>query len=96
MAFNRSTPPSIGAYIRQKRIEQDLTQDEVATYLGYGTPQFISNIERNLARPPVDALQKLISLLKLNVNTTVDLYLLPTKNKILKAFKSHVKEKLDF
>lgn len=45
--------------LKEKRIEADLTQAEVANALGWSTPQFVSNIERGLAGIPAGSVKKL-------------------------------------
>lgn len=52
---------SLGKLLRQGREEKSLTQAEVATMLGYGSPQYISNFERGLCAPPMKNLSKLVT-----------------------------------
>lgn len=69
----------LSKYLKRMRIESGLTQAEVANKLGYSSPQFISNWERGFARPPVKIIKRLISMYKLNVDETVEVYMqLPT------------------
>lgn len=49
----------LGNFLKQKRIKAKLSQGEVAKRLGYSSPQFISNWERNLSLPPMSILKKL-------------------------------------
>ena len=42
--------------LRQARVDAGLSQQEVAAALGYGGPQFVSNWERGLCSPPLEAL----------------------------------------
>lgn len=53
---------TVGQFLQDKRIEKGLTQFDVAKKLKYTTPQFISNWERGLALPPMDALPILVKL----------------------------------
>lgn len=48
--------------LKKLRIEAGLSQRDVANKLGYSTPQFISNWERGISRPPVSALGTISSL----------------------------------
>lgn len=48
-------------YLKQSRIKSGKSQAEVATFLGYSTPQFISNWERGISHPPMDAIESLAS-----------------------------------
>ena len=45
--------------LKQKRIRAGLSQRDVSDALGYSTPQFISNWERGISTPPMDAIPKL-------------------------------------
>jgi transcriptional regulator with XRE-family HTH domain len=56
----------LGKFLRTARIKANLSQGEVAKNLRYSTAQFISNIERGLCAPPVDAVRKLIEIYRLN------------------------------
>jgi len=46
----------IAKAFKEARIEAGLSQWDVAKELGYGTPQFISNIERGISTIPMDKL----------------------------------------
>jgi transcriptional regulator with XRE-family HTH domain len=53
---------NIGCYLREQREKVGLTQIEVARNLGkYASSQFISNIERGIAFPPLKVLRGMIS-----------------------------------
>ncbi len=54
----------LASFLKEKRIEIGLTQSEVASTLGYSSPQFISNWERGLANPPVFILRNLTKIYK--------------------------------
>ena len=54
----------LASFLKKKRVEAGLTQSEVASQLGYSSPQFISNWERGLANPPVFILRNLTKLYK--------------------------------
>jgi transcriptional regulator with XRE-family HTH domain len=51
--------PSVGRTLKRLRIKGDFTQGEVSRAAGYGSPQFISNIERGLAPLPADKIGRL-------------------------------------
>lgn len=70
--------------IREKR---GLTQAQLAKALGYTSPQFISNWERGICQPPPEKFPKIAKLLKISVNTLIDLRLKQTEKKLRKAFK---------
>lgn len=46
-------------FLKAKRIATGKSQRWVSERLGYSTPQFISNWERGVSRPPINALKKL-------------------------------------
>lgn len=65
----------MGIFLREKRELKGLTQAQVASQLGYGSPQFISNIERGVSRVPVKSLKYFIDLYNLQADEVVDLLL---------------------
>jgi transcriptional regulator with XRE-family HTH domain len=56
----------IGKYLKKKRVDAGLSQRAVGVRLGYGSAQFISNIERGEASIPPKVVRKLIPLLKIS------------------------------
>ncbi len=56
----------LGTYLREKRIEADLTQSQIAETLGLESPQFISNIERGKCAIPMHVMRQLIKEYKLD------------------------------
>lgn len=50
---------TIGNYTKEKRVAAGLSQVAVAKKLGYGSAQFISNVERGLCGYPLKNLKKL-------------------------------------
>ena len=57
---------NLGRYFREKRIKAGLSQEDVASALGYTSIQIVSNWERGLCSPPSKILKKLTQLFKLN------------------------------
>lgn len=78
---------NISKFLKEERLKKGLSQGEIAHKLGFTSPQFISNIERGLAFPPVDKLKKIATLLGLDVELLVDLYFEDKKEQILKKLK---------
>lgn len=62
-------------YLKNKRIERELSQKEVSDKLGYTTPQFISNWERGLSAPPIDVFKKIASLYQISSEEMFDIFL---------------------
>lgn len=54
--------------LKKKRISAGLSQRDVADKLGYTTPQFISNWERGVSYPPINALKILGAMYKIPAN----------------------------
>ena len=71
-------------FLAERRETLGLSQKEVATKLGYQTPQFVSNWERGLAQPPPDILHKLCAIYKVKPEEMFQ-QLLNTKMEAVKA-----------
>ena len=63
---------ALGRFIAQRRQELHLTQGEVAAYLGYTGPQFISNIERGLAGLPIMKYRHLAAALRVSLEQLLE------------------------
>jgi len=89
----------MGIFLRQKRELKGLTQAQVATQLGYGSPQFISNIERGVSRVPVKSLRSFINLYQLQVDEVINLLLEERRDHLRKILggggSSATQEKLE-
>ena len=46
-------------FIKQKRLNAVLTQQEAVELLGYKKAQFLSNLERGLRKPPLEILRRM-------------------------------------
>ena len=77
---------TLGSYLKDKRIEADLTQLEVAKKLGYSSPQFISNFERGLCSPPLKQLKKITKLYDINPTDIIDLMMDDQLSRLNKTF----------
>lgn len=64
-----------------------MSQGEVAEKLGYSSPQFVSNWERGLACPPLDALSVLIKLYNLNREELIEKILEQTRKELESSLK---------
>ncbi|PIS12155.1 MAG: XRE family transcriptional regulator [Bdellovibrio sp. CG10_big_fil_rev_8_21_14_0_10_47_8] len=72
----------MGNFLKQKREQQGLTQAQVADKLGYGSPQFISNIERGISRVPLRSLKLFINVYDLKPDEVIDILLEEKRNQI--------------
>lgn len=65
----------LGDFLQSKRVKAGLSQGDVATKLGYSSPQFISNFERGLCAPPLNKMKLLVGLYDLNTEELIKLML---------------------
>jgi len=65
----------LSEYIRKRRRELNITQNDLALRLGYTTPQFISNIERRVhdACLPANKIKKLSKIFGCDVNELIEM-----------------------
>lgn len=56
-----------GDFLRVCREKKGVTQHELAFILGYSSPQFVSNWERNLAKPPLNKARQIANHLDIPV-----------------------------
>src|SRR4051812_7575828 len=68
--FNRK---KLGRFLKKKRMEAGLTQYEIASVLGYTSPQFISNIERGTCAPPMETLATFVKVYNIKPETFIKL-----------------------
>lgn len=59
----------LAKFLKLIRGQSNLGQKDVALRLGYSTSQFISNWERGLSRPPIEALPILAELYQIPLRT---------------------------
>jgi transcriptional regulator with XRE-family HTH domain len=62
-------------FLKEKRQQAGYSQGDIAKKLGYTSPQFISNWERGLSKPPVPTLRKLAHIYNINLNEMFELAL---------------------
>jgi len=77
----------MGIYLREKREHKGLTQAQVAIQLGYGSPQFISNIERGVSRVPIKSLKYFIDLYGLATNEVIEILLDEKRSQLKKVLE---------
>lgn len=58
----------LGEYLREKRLQKNLGQADVAKKLGYSSSQFVSNFERGLCSPPLPKIKILMQLYGISLN----------------------------
>lgn len=62
----------LGTMLKDRRIKRGLSQKEVSDELGYSSSQFISNWERGLCSPPLEALGALTKLYNIRRSELID------------------------
>lgn len=73
--------------LKQKRVAAGLSQRDVANKLGYGTPQFISNWERSISRPPIAAIKTVAALYKIEAQGLFEMILQEEVAEVTNALK---------
>jgi transcriptional regulator with XRE-family HTH domain len=68
----------LAKFLKDKRKAAGLSQGVVAKKLGYTSPQFISNWERGLSRPPVATLKKIAQIYNISAHDMFDVILKTT------------------
>lgn len=71
--MSEESTKKLGSYLKQQRERKGLTQSEVASKLGYGSPQFISNIERGISNVPLKSLKVIINLYQIPPQEVIDI-----------------------
>lgn len=71
--------------IEAARKKMGLSQSELSDKLGFTSPQFISNIERNLATLPAKHFVKVARTLNINLKTLIKDYVQDEKHKLIRA-----------
>lgn len=59
---------NLAKFLKDKRLQAGFSQGDVAKKLGYTSPQFVSNWERGLSRPPTTTLRKLAQIYNISLN----------------------------
>jgi len=86
--MNKGRFREVARFLRDARANTDFSQTEVATRLGYSTPQFISNWERGIAAPPTFVLKKLAKIYSVSDEKLFRLILKETEAQMRREFKS--------
>jgi len=91
----QSLHESLGSFLKRCRQQIGLTQSEVASKLGYSSPQFISNFERGLCSPPLKNLKTLVKLYSISPDEIIHLILEEQEEILRKALTGTKKRKSD-
>ena len=86
---------ALGGYLKDKREALGFTQRDVSDFLGYKSPQFVSNVERGLCQLPLKAVRKLITFYKLEAKEVYDILLCEQEQVLRSALLKRSGPKLD-
>ena len=76
---------SLGKLLKVKRLAKNLTQKDISNLLGYSSPQFVSNWERELARPPLEKMAKLLDCYEIDRGEFIELWVGEQRSLITQA-----------
>jgi transcriptional regulator with XRE-family HTH domain len=79
---------TLADFLKQQRAAAGLSQGDVADKFGYSTPQFISNWERGVSRPPINVLKKIGELYKISAEDLFEVVLSETIFEITRDFRN--------
>ena len=79
---------NLGSVLKEWRIEMGLTQMTVAKVLGYTSPQFVSNWERGMCLPPIEAIPMLGFLFKRKDDEILKLYIDVETTRIIEEYQA--------
>lgn len=79
--------------LRDLRAQAHLTQNEVASKLQYTTPQYVSNWERGISRPPVSHLKTLAKIFKYDPELLFERYIEEEIRLLTVSFKKQFVQK---
>jgi transcriptional regulator with XRE-family HTH domain len=77
----------IGVFLREGREKMGISQKEASDFAGLQSPQYISNIEREVSDPSWQVLRKLIELYQLPKKEVVDILLEQRKQLIMEKLE---------
>jgi transcriptional regulator with XRE-family HTH domain len=83
---------TLGTYFQEKRSDKGLSQKDVADILGYSSAQFVSNWERGISAPPLEALPTLVKLYQIPTKEIVTLMLKEQEKVLLKVLSKSKKK----
>ena len=64
---------TLGTFIKESRLSQGYSQADLATALGYSSPQFISDWERGVSAPPMKKLPEIANALEVEMEVLFEL-----------------------
>lgn len=84
---NKTTKTSLGAFIKLNRVARGFSQTELASALGYTSPQFISDWEREVSSPPMKKVFELAEHLGVRSETVFELLVELSTRQLVEGLK---------
>ena len=79
LSFSTQARLFLGKHFKKHRESNSITQSQVASSLGYDSPQFVSNFERGICVLPFKDIHTVIKSYKISKEETLRLYLEATE-----------------
>jgi transcriptional regulator with XRE-family HTH domain len=92
-ATTKELHTKLGAILKQARESSGLTQRQVATKLGYSSPQYVSNWERGRVSPPLAKLAKVVDIVNASPTKIQDLLIEDATRTIRSTFSKRAAKK---
>lgn len=80
-----------GLYLSKARLRVGISQGDLASSLGYTSPQFVSNWERGAANPPLEKIPQLAKILNIPIEDMINLILQETEQYLNSELKGRRK-----
>lgn len=82
---------NLGKMFKKSRLKEELSQGDVSKSLGYTSPQYLSNVERNISTPSPLMLKRMCDLYgidyKISATAVIDNIVERNKNNLLKKYR---------
>ncbi len=83
----------LAVYFKNVRLQRGMSQLELARQLGFQSAQIVSNWERGLCAPPMNAMVKMVSMFSLAQNEVMDMILEENKKLLEMQFSGEAKKR---
>lgn len=74
--------------MKEQRQAAGITQREVALKAGYGSSQFVSNVERNMCQPPIKMLKVMAKLYRIPPGPIIAMILDNKEKELIRELKA--------
>lgn len=73
----------MNVFLKSARLMKGLTQDEVASKLGYASPQYVSNWERGICLPSKKRVKDVCNILGIEKSLYLDVYMAAKREQLM-------------